>query len=120
MSDDGTLDPAALRHLLEITGGDEAFLDELVETFLTDADDQLTALRAAAAAGSVEALVRPAHSLKSNAANVGATRLSELSRSLEVDARAGAVGAPSERVEAIAAEAAAVRLALEGRSAGGT
>ena len=117
---DGTLDPAALGYLLEITGGDEAFLDDLVQTFLGDADDQLAALRAAAAEGSVDALVRPSHSLKSSAANVGATRLSELSRALEADARAGAVEAPSLRVEAIAAEATAVRLALqEVRGTGG-
>ncbi len=113
MTDGGTLDHGALRYLLEITGGDEAFLDELLETFLRDADDQLAALRAAVGAGSVEALVRPAHSLKSSAANVGATRLSELSRALEGDARAGTVDAPSERVEALAAEATAVRLALQ-------
>ena len=120
MSHDGILDPAALGYLLEITGGDETFLDELIETFLGDADEQLGALRAAAAAGSVEALVRPSHSLKSSAANVGATRLSELSRTLEADARAGAVSSPSERVETIATEAAAVRLALrEVRGASG-
>ena len=112
MSVDGTLDPAALTYLSEITGGDEAFLDELIETFLTDAEDQVSSLRAAVATGSVDALIRPAHSMKSNAASVGATTLAELSRTLEADARGGAVESSSERVEAIVAEVAAVRLAL--------
>ena len=106
------LDPAALRYLLEITGGDEAFLDELIETFIQDADNQLRSLGEAVAAGSVEGLVRPAHSLKSNAANVGATRLAGLCRDLEGDARAGTVDSPAERVAAIEAELGAVRDAL--------
>jgi HPt (histidine-containing phosphotransfer) domain-containing protein len=112
VSADDALDPAALQYLLEITGGDEAFLDELVETFVHDAHDQLRSLREAVEAGSVEGLVRPAHSLKSNAANVGATRLAELCRDLEADARAGMVAAPAERVAAIEAEFAVVHDAL--------
>jgi HPt (histidine-containing phosphotransfer) domain-containing protein len=109
---DGTLDPAALRHLLEITGGDETFLDELLDTFLQDAEDQLASLRAAVAAGSTEDLVRPAHSLKSNAANVGANELAELCRALEADARSGVVEDAARRVEAVEAAFAAVREAL--------
>jgi HPt (histidine-containing phosphotransfer) domain-containing protein len=109
---DDTLDPAALRYLLEVTGGDVAFVDELVDTFLDDAVAQLGAMRAAAAADDVEALVRPAHSLKSNAANVGATRLSELCRGLEADARALAVADGAARVRAVDDEFAAVREAL--------
>ena len=40
------LDPAAFAHLLEITGGDLEFVDELVDTYLDDADAQLAAMRA--------------------------------------------------------------------------
>ena len=42
---------------------------------------QLEAMRAAAAAGDVEALVRPVHSLKSSSANVGAAALTDACRS---------------------------------------
>ena len=112
MTSDGVLDPVALRYLLEVTGGDIAFIDELVDTFIDDAVVQLDAMRAAAPRGDIEALVRPAHSLKSNSANVGATRLADLCRDLETDARAGAVEDAPARVSALRVEFAAVREAL--------
>jgi two-component system sensor histidine kinase BarA len=107
-----TLDAAAMARLLEITGGDAAFVDELVDTFLDDAATQLGALRAAAAAGDTAAAVRPAHSLKSSSVNVGATRLAELTRDIEASARAGAVPDLDARVAEVDTELAAVRSAL--------
>ncbi len=112
MSGEPTLDPAALERLLEITGGEVAFVDELVDTYLDDAVVQLDAMREAAAAGDAAALVRPAHSLKSNSDNVGAMALTVLCRALEADARAGAVPEPEERVAAVQREFEAVRAAL--------
>ena len=112
-----TLDPNAMSRLLEITGGDVGFVDELVDTFLDDATVQLDGLRAAGAATDAEAIVRPAHSLKSNSDNVGATVLADLCRSLEADGRAGHVPEMAERIVAIESEFAAVRAALlENRS----
>ena len=67
---------------------------------------------AAATAGDGEAVVRPAHSLKSNAANVGATDLGELARGLETDGRAGRVPDVAARVASVETEFAAVRDAL--------
>ena len=93
-----TLDPSALEHLREITGGDLEFVDELIDTYLDDAAGQLDAMRAAAAAGDAAAMVRPAHSLKSTSANVGATALVELCRALEADGRTGAVPDAVDRV----------------------
>jgi HPt (histidine-containing phosphotransfer) domain-containing protein len=107
-----TFDPNAMTRLLEITGGDVAFVDELVDTFLDDATAQLDAMRAAGAAHDVDAIVRPAHSLKSNSDNVGATVLADQCRSLEADGRAGHVPELAERIAAIEAEFAAVRSAL--------
>lgn len=116
MSDDlPTLDPAGLDQLLEMTGGDPAFVEELIETFLVDAATQLEELSAAAAAASVEDILRPAHSLKSNSASVGARRLSEAARSLESDARTGRVPDASTRVSEAAAELERVRAALDAR-----
>jgi len=94
------LDPDAFRHLLDITGGDLAFVDELIDTYLDDATVQLQAMRQAAAAGDVEAMIRPAHSLKSSSANVGATAVEEASRSLEADGRAGVIEDAVARVAA--------------------
>jgi HPt (histidine-containing phosphotransfer) domain-containing protein len=107
-----TLDPNAMTRLLEITGGDVAFVDELVDTFLDDATVQLDALRAAAAANDVAGIVRPAHSLKSNSDNVGATALADQCRSLEADARAGNVPGMAARIAAVETEFASVRSAL--------
>ena len=114
-----TLDPEAMARLLEITGGDQAFVDELVDTFVDDATAQIDALRAAGSAGDVDAVVRPAHSLKSNAVNVGATLLGDLCRSLEADGRAGAVPDLAARIDAVATEFDEVRAALLAKRAGG-
>ena len=70
------------------------------------------ALRAAGEADDIAGVVRPAHSLKSNSVNVGATVLAELCRSLEADARAGAVPDMQARIAAADAEFAEVRDAL--------
>ena len=107
-----TLDPAAMTRLLEITGGDQGFVDELIDTFIEDATTQIDALRVAATAGDAEAIVRPAHSLKSNAANVGATDLGELARRLEADGRSGRVPDVDARIATVETEFAAVRDAL--------
>jgi HPt (histidine-containing phosphotransfer) domain-containing protein len=107
-----SVDPTALDRLLEMTGGDPEFVDELVQTFLDDAADQFAAMRRAAEAGAIDELVRPAHSLKSNSANMGADRLGELCRALEADARSGSVDRAVERVAETWAEFEAARTEL--------
>ena len=87
------VDPAAIDRLLEMTGGDPEFLRELITTYLEDGAAQLEAMRDAVARADAEALVRPAHSLKSNSASMGADHLANLCRGLEADARVG----PSRR-----------------------
>jgi HPt (histidine-containing phosphotransfer) domain-containing protein len=114
-----TLDPGAMARLLEITGGDRGFVEELVDTFVEDARAQIEALRAAEAAGDVAAVVRPAHSLKSNAQNVGATVLGDLCRALEADARSGDVSDMAARIDAIETELGAVTDVLLAERAGG-
>jgi len=109
VSDEPTLDPGALVRLLEITGGDAAFVDELVDTYLDDALVQLADLERAGAAGDVAGMVRPAHSLKSNSDNVGAVALTSICRALENDARAGSVPDAVDRIGAARREFEAVR-----------
>ena len=93
-----TFDQAAFDHLLEITGNDLEFVDELIDTYLADASVQLEAMQAAASSGDAAALVRPAHSLKSSSANVGAMALADICRALEAAARTGDVPDARERV----------------------
>jgi HPt (histidine-containing phosphotransfer) domain-containing protein len=106
------IDAATLANLLEMTGGDQTFVDELVETYLEEGERLVAAIVAAASEGSTEELVRPVHSLKSSSLNVGALELGELCRSLEEDARGGSVADPVGRAEAIGAAFAGVRTAL--------
>ena len=49
----------------------------------------LTRILAAAAAGEAAALVRPAHTLKSSSASLGAMRLSAIARAIEEAGRTG-------------------------------
>ena len=83
MTDAPAIDPSALDTLSETTGGDSAFLAELIDVFLADTVDLLAAIDAASVAGDAPELRRAAHSLKSNAATFGATALTTVARQLE-------------------------------------
>jgi HPt (histidine-containing phosphotransfer) domain-containing protein len=106
------IDRAVFDALVDMTGGEMDFVDELVDTYVDDGQQQVAALRDAIAAGDTAALVRPAHSLKSNSLNVGAMDLGGLCRELEEQARGGEVPDAAERVAAIDAGFAGVREAL--------
>ena len=96
------IDPDAFARLLEITGGEIEFVDELVDTYLDDGAQMIEQLRDAALRGAVPDLVRPAHSLKSSSVNVGALALGEQCRTLEEAARGGTVPHAAEWVARIA------------------
>jgi HPt (histidine-containing phosphotransfer) domain-containing protein len=96
------IDRAAFERLVEMTGGELDFVDDLVDTYLEDGAQQIELLRDAATRGTVADLVRPAHSMKSSSLNVGALRLGELARTLEEASRRGEVPHPAEWVERVA------------------
>ena len=110
----GPIDPAAFDRLVEMTGGELDFVDELVDTYLADADGQLTAIRAALERNDQEAVIRAAHSLKSGSLNVGALALGEACRELEEGLRQGRIADVPARVTGIAAGFAEARTALLG------
>jgi HPt (histidine-containing phosphotransfer) domain-containing protein len=97
------IDRDAFARLREITGEDDAFLAELIDTYLDDGARQIAALVAAAAAGDVNAMVRPAHTLKSASDSIGALRLADHCRGLEAAARGGAVPDPVGRAAVVSA-----------------
>jgi HPt (histidine-containing phosphotransfer) domain-containing protein len=109
----GALDQATLEALLDSIGGDAEFMVELIDTYLADAPEQLEAMRAGLAAGDVAELVRPAHTLKSASASLGALGLAELCRALEASARSGSLVGTADSVEGVAAELQRVVQALE-------
>jgi CheY-like chemotaxis protein/HPt (histidine-containing phosphotransfer) domain-containing protein len=85
--DEQGIDPAALQNLRELVGDDEAFLKELINTFLQDAPNLVEDMGRAIKAGDAPALRLAAHTLKSNSADFGAMKLSDLSKTLELMGR---------------------------------
>lgn len=83
------LDQAVIAELRESTGGDDDFVRELVEAYVAEATGYLDAMSAAAITGDAAAIVRPAHTLKSSSATLGAMRLAGISRGIEEAGRAG-------------------------------
>jgi HPt (histidine-containing phosphotransfer) domain-containing protein len=106
------IDPAVVAQVYESVGADPAFLDELADAYLADAPVQLEAVRLAIRAGSPADLVRPAHTLKSSSATIGAMTLSAIARELELAARDGSISGAEARAEAAGDELERVRSAL--------
>lgn len=83
------LDQQVLDELRESVGGDDGFIADLAATYLTEAAEHVAAIEAAAATTDAAAIVRPAHSLKSSSAALGAARMSQISRDIELAGREG-------------------------------
>src|SRR5687767_10569617 len=98
------VDPAALDALVEATGGDRAFLAEMIDVYVDDSAEQLAVMRQAIAEGNAEELRRAAHSLKANSASFGATTLAQLCQELEVRGKAAELNDASELLAKIEAE----------------
>jgi HPt (histidine-containing phosphotransfer) domain-containing protein len=108
------IDAGAWANLLDMTGGDQEFVDELADTYLEEGTGLIATLRRAAPRGVGEEMLRSAHSLKSSSVNLGALRLGGLARSLEEASRAGDVPDADARVMAIEVEFERVRRAIRG------
>jgi len=101
------LDETVLAELMASTGNDLAFVRDLVETYLAEAPAQVEGIAVALAGADAAALVRPAHTLKSSSATMGALRLSATARRLEMAGRSGALDASTQ------ADAVSVRVECE-------
>jgi HPt (histidine-containing phosphotransfer) domain-containing protein len=75
------LDPSAIKRLEE--WGGPPLVKKMVALFLETSQDRITQLRQGLADKSLDEAERAAHSLKSSAANVGATQLQQVSATLE-------------------------------------
>jgi len=111
------LDQRALATLLEMIGGEEASLAELIESFLGEAPALLDALQASLVRGDAEGMRRAAHTLKSSSTDFGALELSALFREIETRARDGADRVPAELVTNAVNAFEPVRAALLARAA---
>ncbi|MEW6285598.1 MAG: Hpt domain-containing protein [Chloroflexota bacterium] len=78
------LDPSAFNQYREFMGEDaDAFIADIVQTFMTSAPKALEDMKALIAAGKRTEFVRAAHTLKSNSATVGANDLRQLCETME-------------------------------------
>jgi HPt (histidine-containing phosphotransfer) domain-containing protein len=106
------VDPAVLERLAESMGGDDAFVAELIEQFLADSPALVAAARKGLETGDAEEVRRAAHTLKSNAATMGANELADRSRRLEVAAKAGELDGGVAPIDAVVEELERVHAAL--------
>ncbi|MBK8066524.1 MAG: response regulator [Rhodanobacteraceae bacterium] len=80
------INEAIVNELIDVMGSE---FTSLVKVYLEDTPKNLGILVAAAERGDVQAMIAPAHSLKSTSANLGAMALSDLAKLIEHGARAG-------------------------------
>jgi class 3 adenylate cyclase len=114
--EDPVIDPRVLERQRAAVGPD--FLRELLATFLEDSQELVGTMRRALGGEDIDVFRRAAHSLKSNAASFGATRLAAIARELETLARSGSLdGAPS-KLDRLAGEYEQVARALIGSQGG--
>jgi CheY-like chemotaxis protein len=106
------VDAAVLARLAESMGGDDAFVAELIEQFVTDSPTLVAGARKGLETGDAEEVRRAAHTLKSNAATMGANELADRSRRLELAAKAGELEGGAASLDAVAEELERVHAAL--------
>ena len=106
------VDDAVLERLAESMGGDDAFVAELIDQFVTDSPALVAAARRGLEAGDGDEVRRAAHTLKSNAATFGANELADRSSRLEAAAKGGSLDDGLAQLEAIEDELGRVHAAL--------
>lgn len=81
-----SINESIVNELIDVMGSE---FTSLVRVYLEDTPKNLQILLTAAERGDVQAMIAPAHSLKSTSANLGAMALSDLAKLVEHGARAG-------------------------------
>ena len=107
-----TINRGALRQLMDAIGGGPDDLLELLDDYFETAPELAEAIATAAVHGDLNSLRIAAHTLKSNARDFGALRLSSLCATLEAECRAGAVANAAPRSAEILREEAEARRLL--------
>lgn len=96
------IDHDALKKLLDIVGGDPEDLAEFIEDFVEIAPGLVAEMRVGSDAGDWDKVRIAAHTLKSNAKDLGAPELSELSKRLEEQCKTGRTLESGDVIEQIA------------------
>ena len=111
--ENSSIDPEALESLLNTLGGEYAYLEELIDSFLEDTPQLIADLNTAVETEDIAEVHRLAHSLKSNGADYGALKFAELCRELEMGARTGHLNGAAGLAAEITAEYTKMEGALE-------
>lgn len=96
------IDKAAIDRLLDVIGGDTDDLKELIEDFGEIAPELVENMQQAVLEDDIDRLRIAAHSLKSNARDLGAVDLAQESAALEAACAEGGIEDAAARVEVIA------------------
>jgi CheY-like chemotaxis protein/HPt (histidine-containing phosphotransfer) domain-containing protein len=102
-----------LSYLRVIIGEDTHVLDDLIEAFLCNTPGRLAELRQALSNEDAHMFEHMAHTIKGSSANMGALRMSELCRQLELVGRSGRLDGVAERLVQLEAEYEQVKAALQ-------
>lgn len=104
--------------LVHDVGDDPTFVAEIVGNYLATCPQLLDGMREAAQANQPTDMARLAHQLKSSSAWLGADRLAELCREIEVSARTGTLDRVAERLHEVEQEVGRVEQALNALASG--
>ena len=91
MTVDPTLNGSALERLEKLGG--KTLVRQMIELYLANGPERVRALREGVEAGDAERIERAAHTMKSSAGNLGATKLQHTADALESLASSGVVDA---------------------------
>ncbi len=83
---------------------DSATLVELINAYLDDSQQLIEQMHTGLAAGDIELVRRSAHSLKSNSASFGGSRLATAARELEMMAKGGTLNGAETKLAAVETE----------------
>jgi HPt (histidine-containing phosphotransfer) domain-containing protein len=86
---------------------------EMIDCYLEDAPELLSAIAQAVAQGDAIALRQAAHTLKSSSTTLGATTLSQLCKELEVTSRTGNTNVGLDKVPQLQFEYERLKVALQ-------
>jgi HPt (histidine-containing phosphotransfer) domain-containing protein len=107
------IDPHAIEELRALNPEDPGFLRELVDLFVQDVPDRLAEIAQSLATKDAVLLTRAAHTIKGSCSNFGASKLQEISHTMELQGKAGAFADAAVSLVTLRAEFATVATALK-------
>ncbi|MGB3693296.1 MAG: response regulator, partial [Spirulinaceae cyanobacterium] len=113
-SESSVINAEALEEIKDMAGEDAAeFLVEMIDCYLGESPELMAAIEQAISDDNANALRNSAHSFKSNSATLGATKLTQLCKELELMGKAGTTAGGADKLSQLQIEYEKAKLALE-------